>query len=121
LQHLLRILKKVLELFRLPAKHLRRQLCRHLDPSNGTVFGHESNFVDLDARIACQRRFQLLRQRTRLRIPAGKCAHKFRETRLCGVWCEVDAGDSGGRQQLRETLFGCGSPQRNPVQQKLCA
>jgi hypothetical protein len=94
-------------------------LRRYLDSSNGTVFRHVADFVDLNARFSGQRGFQLIRQRRGFRISAWERTHKSRKLRLCQGRRKVNAGDSGGDQKLRETSFTGRCAQRHAVQQNL--
>jgi hypothetical protein len=119
LQHFLRIFEEIAVLVALCAKHLGCELRGYLNSSNGTVFRHESNLIDLDGGFAGQRGFQLLPQRAGLGIAARKCAHKAGKLRLRGIWCEMDAGDAGSSQQLREAFFRGSRSQRHAVQQDL--
>jgi hypothetical protein len=121
LQQFLRILKNIAQLVALRAQHLRSQLRRNLDPRDGSIFRHKSNLIDSYAWIARQRALQLLRKRTRLRVSAGKRAHKSRELRLRQIGCKVNACDSRGSQQYRETFFRRRCSQRHSVQQDLIA
>jgi hypothetical protein len=85
-------------------------LCRNLNPGYRSILGDESDFVDLDAGFSGQRRLQLFRQRAWLRVSAGKGAYKPRKLPLLEIRRKVNAGNPGGRQQLRKTsLAGCGS------------
>ena len=113
----MRILEEIAVFVALSAKHFGGELRGHFDSRDGTVFRHEANFVDLDAGFPGERRLQLLGQRARLGISAGKSAHKSRKMSLCGIWCEVNAGDPRTDQQLRETFFRRGSPEWHAVEQ----
>jgi hypothetical protein len=63
----------------------------------------------------------LFRQRIGLCISSGKGSHKTRELRLPKIRREMNACNSGGREQLRETSFRrCGS-QRHAIEQNLLA
>jgi len=113
------IFKNVPQFIALRTKHSRGELRGHLDSRNRTIFSHEANFVDLDTGIAGQRAFQLFGQGTRLRISAGKRSHETRKLRLGKIRGEVNAGDAGAGEQLREAFFRrCGS-QRHAVQENL--
>ncbi len=101
------------------AQNLRRKVRRHLDPGDRRIFGHIANFVDLDAGVARERRFQLLGQRRRLRVSAGKAAHKARKLRLRSGRAKVDAGDAGRGKELREGALTGGGAQRHAIQQDL--
>ena len=85
LQHFLWIFENIAVFIARSAQHLRGQLRRHLDPSDGSIFRHVPNFVDLDAGLSGQRRFQLFRQLAWLIVSAGKCANEPRKVALCGI------------------------------------
>jgi hypothetical protein len=121
LQHFLRILKDVAVFLPGPAQHFGSQLRRHLDPGHRAIFGHISDFVNLDAGLAGKRGFQLLGQGTGFRVTARKCANESRKISLCSVWREVNAGDSRRCQQLREALLRRRRSQRHAVQNDLVA
>jgi hypothetical protein len=87
------------------AQRFRRELRGNLDSSHGGVFRDIANLVDLDAGFAGQRVLQLLSERRRLGVSAGECAHKTRQLRLRQGRCEMNAGDAGSNQQLREAAF----------------
>jgi hypothetical protein len=59
LEQLVGILKKVPELVALRAERLSRELRGNLDSGHGRIFRHVANFVDLNARLACERGLQL--------------------------------------------------------------
>jgi hypothetical protein len=115
----LRVLKNFPEFISLRAQHFRRQLRRNFYSRHRTVFRHESNFIDANARVAGHRRFQLFGKRTWLGISAREGARKSRELRLGKIWCEVNTRDTGTSQKLRETFFRRRRSQRHSVQQNL--
>jgi len=121
LQHLVRVFEEVLKFVARRAQHLLRKLGSHLDPRHGGVFRHVANFIHLDARVSCQRGFQLFCERRRLRVSAGEGANKSRKLRLRKRGGKMDARDSRGSQKVRKASFaGCRS-QWHAVQQNLCA
>jgi hypothetical protein len=121
LQQFVGVFKNVPELVAGGAQNFGRQLRRNLDARNRSVFCDESNFIDLDGRFSGQRGLQLLRQRTRLGVSAGKRANEPGELSLLEIGREVNTGDPGGCQQLRKTAFARCGTQRHAVQQNLVA
>jgi hypothetical protein len=107
LQQFIGVFKNVAKLVATRTQCLGRQLRRHLNSRHRTVFRHKPYLVDADAGVSGQRRLQLFRQLVRLGIPARKRAHKSRKLWLGQVFCEVNAGDSRGDQQLRKTPLAC--------------
>jgi hypothetical protein len=119
LQQFLRVFKNIAESVSLRAQHFRSQLRRNFYSRHRAVFRNESNFIDANARVAGHRALQLFGEGTWLGISAGKRADKSRELRLGKVWCEVNAGDTGGSKQLRETFLRRRCSQRHSIQQYL--
>jgi hypothetical protein len=105
LQHFVGIFKKILELVTLGSEHFGGELRGHFDSGNGGVFRDIANFVDFDAGLTGERGFDLLGKSGGLGCATGKRSHKTCELRLGKGWGEMDAGDSGGSQQLREAAF----------------
>jgi hypothetical protein len=91
----------------------------HLDARYGRIFRHVANLVDLDAGFTGERGFQLFRERGRLCVAARKAANKSGKLWLRQIRREVNAGDAGACQQLRETFFTGGCAERDAVQQNL--
>jgi hypothetical protein len=119
LQQFIGIFKNIAQFVAAGAQHLGRQLRRHLDSGHGTVFRNKPNLVDPDTRVSRHGRLQLFRQLAGFCVAAWKRAHKTRELRLRQIFREVNAGDSGSRQQLRKTPLARGRSQRHAVQQDL--
>jgi hypothetical protein len=94
LQHLVGVFKEFPEFVALRAQRFRRQLRRHFDSRHGRVFRHVANLVHLDTGVAAQSGLQLFRQRRRLRVSAGKRAHKSRKLRLRHARGKVNARDT---------------------------
>jgi hypothetical protein len=103
----------------LRAESLRGELRRHLNSSHGRIFGDVADLVNLDAGFTGERGFQLLRERGRLCVAAGKASNKACKLGLRKIWREVNAGNSGTGEQLCETFFAGGSAQWYTVQQDL--
>jgi hypothetical protein len=91
----------------------------HLDSRHGRVFRDIANLVDLDARFTGERGFQLFRERGRLGVAAWKTAYEAGKLWLRQIRREVNAGNTGARQKLRETFFTGGRTERHAVQQDL--
>lgn len=119
MEQLAGILKEISQFIALGSEHLARQLRRNLDARNRRILRHIANLVHLDIGVACQGRFQLFRQRGGLGVSAGKRADKAGELPLMQSRREVDAGDSGGSQQLCETAFAGGRSQRHAIEKNL--
>ena len=95
------------------------ELSSDLDAGYGRVFRNVANLIDLDARLAGERAFQLFGKRGRLGIATRKGADKSCELRLGESRREVNAGDPGTHQQLREAAFAGSGAERHTVQQDL--
>jgi len=119
LQELVRVFEEVFELVALGAEGLRGELRSHLDTCHGRIFRNIANLIDLDARFTGERGFQLLRERGGLCVAAGKTSYEPRKLRLRQIWREVNAGNTGTRQQLREAFFTSGCAERYAIQQDL--
>jgi hypothetical protein len=119
LEHLVGVFEEILEFVSGRSEYFLRQLRRHLDARHRRIFRDVADFIDLDARLASQRGFQLFRERRRFCVSAGEGAYKSRELRLRRRWRKVNARDSRGNQQLREAAFARGGPERHAVQQNL--
>lgn len=76
------VFEEILELVALRTESLSGKLRGDFNSGDGRIFRNVSDFVDLDARFAGKRGFQLFRQRGWLGVAAGKCAHKSGELRL---------------------------------------
>jgi hypothetical protein len=98
LQHFVRIFEEVSELVARRPEYLLRKLRRNLDARHRGIFRNIADFIDLDARISCERGFQLFGQRGGLGVSAGKRAHKSRELRLRERRRKMNARDSRGDQ-----------------------
>jgi hypothetical protein len=61
----------------------------------------------------------LFSKRRRLGVPAGKAAGESCKLGLRGGRTEVNAGNSGGGQQLRETALARGCSERHAIEQNL--
>jgi hypothetical protein len=105
----------------LGAECLRGKLRGHLDPSHGRIFRHVANLVDLDAGLTGERGLQLFRERGGLCVAARKTAHKAGKLWLRQIRREMDAGNTGACEQLRETFFTRGCAEGHAVQQDLIA
>jgi len=98
LQHFVRIFEEVSELVARRPEYLLRKLRRNLDTRDRRVFRNIADFIHLDARISCERGFQLFGQGGGLGVSAGKRAHKSRELRLRKSRGKMNARDSRGDQ-----------------------
>jgi hypothetical protein len=121
LQEFVRVFEEVSELIALRSQYFAGQLRGDLDPGHRRIFCHVSDFIHFDAGISCGRGLELFGQRGRLCVSAGRRADEARELRLSQSRREVDAGDSGGGEQLRETSFAGRRPQRHAIEQDLIA
>jgi len=119
LQELVGIFKEVFELVALGTESLRGKLRGHLNSRHGGIFRNIANLVDLDAGFTGKRGFQLFRERGRLCVATWKSADKPGKLRLRQIRREVDAGNTGARQQLCETFFTGGCAEWHAIQQDL--
>jgi hypothetical protein len=78
----------------LRAESLGGELRGHLDPGHRRIFGDVADLVDLNAGFTGERGFQLLRERRRFCVAAGKASHETGKLRLRQIRREVNAGDS---------------------------
>jgi bifunctional pyridoxal-dependent enzyme with beta-cystathionase and maltose regulon repressor activities len=91
----------------------------HLDPRHGRIFSDVADLVDLDARFAGERRLQLFCERGRFGVAAWKTAYEAGKLWLRQIGREVNAGNTGTCQQLRETFFTSGCAEWHTVEQNL--
>ena len=88
------------------SQRARRELRRHGGFGHGRIGWNEADFVDVNVRIALQRRFQLFGKLHGLGAGAGgKTAHEAREAGLRNLRRKMDAGDTRGGKHPRETFF----------------
>lgn len=113
------VFKKIPKLVALRAEGFCRELRGDLDPRDGRIFGDVTDFIDFDARLTGERGFQLFGERSGFGIAAGKSAHEASKLGLRQSGREVNAGNSGARQELRETFFTSGCAEGHTVQQNL--
>jgi hypothetical protein len=91
----------------------------HLDSRHGRIFRHIANLVNFDACFTGEGGFQLFCERGRLGVAAWKPSYEAGKLWLCQIRREVNAGNTGASQQLRETFFTGGRTEWHAVQQNL--
>jgi hypothetical protein len=119
LQQLIWIFKNVPHLVAGRAQRFRGQLRRDLQSGNRSIFCDKSNFVDTYSGLARQRRFQLLRERTRLGIAARECTDKSRKLPLLQVWRKMNTRNAGSGEQEGETALTSRRTERYAIQKDL--
>jgi hypothetical protein len=97
LQEFVGVFKEIFELVALCAESLRGELRGHLDARDRRIFRDVADLVDLDARFARERGFQLFGERGRFGVSAGKTAYEAGKLRLRQIGREVNAGDTRAR------------------------
>jgi hypothetical protein len=83
------------------------------------ILGNITNLIHLDASFACKSTFKLVRKGRWFCVATGKSANETSELWLRERWRKVDAGDTGGDQQLREVFFAGGGPEWDTIEQNL--
>ncbi len=118
LQQFLRIIEPLLE-FR--AQGLGRDLGRNADLAGGRIGGHKPHFVDADrgALAVSKSVLDLFDHVLGSGSAQGESPHQLGEFFLRDLVGKMDAGQTGGGQQLREAAFRLPGLQRSAVQQKL--
>ncbi len=121
LKKLLRIIQQLPELVLIFTERGCRELCRHARIFQPGVGRHEANFVGTDPLHAGERGFQLLGEFRRLGFTDRERTREATQLFLRDGWEKLHAGETRGRKQLGELLFGGRPLERHAIQEQLRA